>query len=201
MTGRITVSFGLLDAAVADLGQGAEGMQQRMQQLRSDIAPMLSTWSGSAQQSYLVAQLRWYRSWQELTRALQDLQRATGAANEGYDAGERANAARFGGPAGAAFDASPGAIEDAAAPLDTADAKLQTFGDAVKAAAAEAAAGAGEGPLAGALDAFGADGQERAGERGDECHELAQALRESAEEYRSRDGAARSGFDAVRVGG
>lgn len=102
---------------------------------------------------------------------------------------------------GAGFDATLGAIEGAAEPLNRADTELQAFGDAVKAASAEAARGAGEGPLAGTLDTLGEDGKKRADERGDECRELAQALHESAEEYRSRDDAARSGIGAVTFGG
>lgn len=97
MADQIKVSFGALDTAVADLSQGANSMNQRMQQLRSDIAPMLSTWSGAAQQSYHGAQQQWDQGWQELTQALQELQRATGTANDGYNAGERANIGRFGG--------------------------------------------------------------------------------------------------------
>lgn len=97
MADQIKVSFGALDTAVGDINAGANAMAQRMSQLRSDIAPMLSTWSGAAQQSYHQAQQQWDQGWQELTSALQDLQRSTGQANEGYNAGERANAARFGG--------------------------------------------------------------------------------------------------------
>lgn len=102
---------------------------------------------------------------------------------------------------GPGFDVTLGAIEGAAGPLNRADAELQAFGDAVKAATAEAAGGAGEGPLAAALDTLGEDGSKRAGERGDECHELAQALHESAEEYRARDDAARTGIGDVTFGG
>ena len=102
---------------------------------------------------------------------------------------------------GPGFDAGLGAIESAADPLNRADSELQAFGDAVESAAGQAAGGAGEGPLAGALETLGSDGKKRAGERGDECHELAQALHESAEEYRSRDDAAQSGIGSVTFGG
>lgn len=94
---QIRVHFGALDNAVSDLNAGANAMNQRMSQLQSDIQPMVSTWSGGAQQSYHSAQKQWDQGWQELAAALQQLQRATGQANDGYNAGEQANISRFGG--------------------------------------------------------------------------------------------------------
>ncbi|HEY2225943.1 WXG100 family type VII secretion target [Actinomycetospora sp.] len=90
MADRIKVSFGALDTAVADLNSGVQQMGQRMQQLRSDIAPMLSTWDGAARESYAAAQQQWDSGWSELQSALGQLQQATAGSNEEYNATERA---------------------------------------------------------------------------------------------------------------
>ncbi|MDL5155809.1 WXG100 family type VII secretion target [Actinomycetospora termitidis] len=90
MADRIKVSFGALDTAVADVQGGAATMEQRMQQLRSDIAPMLATWDGAARESYAAAQAQWDAGWQELQSALAQLGQSTAGANQGYNDTERA---------------------------------------------------------------------------------------------------------------
>jgi len=95
MADRIKVSFGALDTAVADVQGGARAMEQRMAQLRSDIAPMLSTWDGAARESYAAAQQQWDAGWDELQAALAQLGQATAGANQGYDETERAAAQSF----------------------------------------------------------------------------------------------------------
>lgn len=90
MADRIKVSFGALDTAVADVQGGAQAMEQRMQQLRSDIAPMLGTWDGAARESYANAQAQWDAGWQELQAALGELGRTTAGANANYNDTERA---------------------------------------------------------------------------------------------------------------
>lgn len=95
MADRIKVSFGALDTAVADLNSGVQQMGQRMQQLRSDIAPMLSTWDGAARESYGAAQQQWDSGWTELQTALGQLQQATASSNEDYSATEQAAVRSF----------------------------------------------------------------------------------------------------------
>ncbi|MFC5064200.1 WXG100 family type VII secretion target [Actinomycetospora atypica] len=95
MADRIKVSFGALDTAVADVQGGARAMEQRMQQLRADVAPMLSTWDGAARESYAAAQQQWDAGWAELQDALAQLGQATAGANQGYTDVERAAAQSF----------------------------------------------------------------------------------------------------------
>lgn len=102
---------------------------------------------------------------------------------------------------GGGFQADPAAVLAAAGPMSTADATLRAFGEAVGSAAETAAGAAGEGPLEGALATFGTTAVQRAGERGDECRELSQALRDTAEEYTSNDAATAAQLDAVPFGG
>jgi 6 kDa early secretory antigenic target len=95
MADRIKVSFGALDTAVSDLNAGVQQMGQRMQQLRSDVAPMLATWDGAAQQSYAAAQQQWDSGWTDLQAALGQLQQATAQSTDDYKATEQAAARSF----------------------------------------------------------------------------------------------------------
>lgn len=97
MHDQITVRFGALQTAAGDLARGTATANQRLDQLQSDIAPMVSTWSGEAQAAYLRVQQRWDTAQQDLTRALGDLQRAVAQSTDQYQAGENQNVGRFPG--------------------------------------------------------------------------------------------------------
>lgn len=92
---RITVGFGALQTAQGDLARGTSTANQRLDQLQADIAPMVSTWDGGAQQAYVRVQQRWDTAQQDLTRALADLQKAVATSTDRYQAGENANIGRF----------------------------------------------------------------------------------------------------------
>lgn len=94
---QITVGFGALQTAAGDLSRGTATANQRLDQLQSDIAPMVSTWEGGAQQAYLRVQQKWDTAQQDLTRALGDLQKAVAQSTDQYQAGESQNIGRFPG--------------------------------------------------------------------------------------------------------
>lgn len=96
MADRVKVDFGAVETAVADVRAGAELMEQRMQQLQSDIAPMLSTWDGGAREAYAGAQTQWQSGWSELQLALAALGLATQDVNENYRSTEQAIMRSFG---------------------------------------------------------------------------------------------------------
>jgi hypothetical protein len=102
---------------------------------------------------------------------------------------------------GDGFRADPAVIDDAATGMAAAETTMQTFGEEIAGAAALASDAAGEGPLADVLAAFGTAGRHRAHERAREPRELSQAMRDSAEQYRARDGEAAGSLDAVPFGG
>jgi hypothetical protein len=89
---------------------------------------------------------------------------------------------------GAGFDATPAAIEGAAAQLAGTRDVVRAFSDGITAGITIAAGAAGEGPLTGALTALADGTRQRTDELGDETDQLARALRESAEAYRAGDG-------------
>jgi 6 kDa early secretory antigenic target len=96
MADRVKVGFGAVDTAVADVRSGAQLMEQRMQQLQSDIAPMLGSWDGAARESYAAAQAQWQSGWSELQLALAALGVATADVNENYRSTEQAITRSFG---------------------------------------------------------------------------------------------------------
>lgn len=97
MQDQITVRFGALQTASGDLAKGTATANERLNQLQSDIAPMVSSWSGGAQAAYVRVQQRWDTAQQDLTRALGDLQRAVAQSTDQYQAGENQNIGRFPG--------------------------------------------------------------------------------------------------------
>ena len=99
------------------------------------------------------------------------------------------------------YDVVGAAIEGAARPLLTAVKALEEFGEMLVNATELVAGGAGEGPLAGALRDLGERAKERAGAHADECAKLAQALNDSAAEYRSTESDNAGHLGAVSFGG
>ena len=91
----VTVESALGDA-VNDISAGVAAAGNRLSDLKSDIAPMVATWEGSAQTAYYAQQAKWDNAWSELTAALGDFQRATSTAATGYESGERANTSAWG---------------------------------------------------------------------------------------------------------
>ncbi|NAZ74685.1 WXG100 family type VII secretion target [Kineococcus sp. T13] len=96
MADQIRVTFGALADAVNDISAGVAAAGNRLSDLKADIAPMVATWEGAAQNAYYAQQSKWDNAWSELTAALGDFQRATSNAASDYEAGERANTALWG---------------------------------------------------------------------------------------------------------
>jgi len=86
-------------------------------------------------------------------------------------------------PAAGGFEVEPATIAAAAAPLAEAGAAGSAYGHSVLGEASSAAACAGEGPLAGVLQALGARTSARAGELGESLAGAASTLTATAENY------------------
>ena len=74
----------------------AEG-QAELDQLESYLKPLIQTWEGAAQEAYYAAQREWDKAAANMQEITAKMGMAVNAANEAYQAGERRNAARFGG--------------------------------------------------------------------------------------------------------
>ena len=66
-----------------------------MEDLRRFLAPMVATWGGPRPQDYQVRQKQWDTAAADLAAVLGQIGVALGAANDGYQQAEHANAARW----------------------------------------------------------------------------------------------------------
>jgi WXG100 family type VII secretion target len=90
--GEIHVDFGSLQAGEQGIRNNYAKLTTTLEQLTSDLQPMISTWSGAAQESYLQCKRQWDDASAALSLVLSNIGTAVGQAHENYIAAE--NAAR-----------------------------------------------------------------------------------------------------------
>jgi len=86
-----------LDTAAADLNQAVRRIDDRLDRLEAELAPLRSDWTGNAQQAYQQAKLTWDRAMQEMRDLLAQTSVAVHQSNADYQAADRRGAAAFGG--------------------------------------------------------------------------------------------------------
>ena len=90
--GEIHVAFESLQAGEQGIRNNYAKLTATLEQLESDLQPMISTWSGSAQESYLQNKKQWDDAALALSQVLSTIGTAVGQAHENYVNAE--NAAR-----------------------------------------------------------------------------------------------------------
>ncbi|GGO72980.1 WXG100 family type VII secretion target [Nocardioides deserti] len=93
----IRVNHAGLDTAAADLMQAVKNIDDRLNRLESELAPLRSDWDGQAQQAYHVAKAKWDTAITEMRNVLQDTSAAVSQSNADYAAADKRGAAAFGG--------------------------------------------------------------------------------------------------------
>ena len=93
----LRVDHGGLDTAAADLLATVQEIDDRLNRLENELAPLRSDWVGSAQQAYATAQGRWDAAIAEMKELLAHTSRAVHQSNEEYRAADRRGAASFDG--------------------------------------------------------------------------------------------------------
>ncbi|MDN4161375.1 WXG100 family type VII secretion target [Nocardioides abyssi] len=93
----IRVNHAGLDTAAADLMQAVKNIDDRLNRLESELAPLRSDWDGQAQQAYHVAKSKWDNAIQEMRNLLQETSAAVSQSNADYAAADKRGAAAFGG--------------------------------------------------------------------------------------------------------
>ena len=68
----LRVNHAGLDQAATDLGTTVKNIDDRLNRLESELAPLRSDWTGNAQQSYQVAKTKWDTAMQEMRDLLQE---------------------------------------------------------------------------------------------------------------------------------
>jgi WXG100 family type VII secretion target len=95
MSSPIKVTFSQLAATQDQVRNTVSNINTQLADLKNYLAPMVSTWSGSAAENYNAAQAQWDRAAADLNAVLHAIGNALGQANEGYQATEKSNASRW----------------------------------------------------------------------------------------------------------
>ncbi len=84
MTAPIKVSFVALETAAADITKSASTITGRLDQLHTDLAPMVATWEGEAAINYQTTQRQWDTAAAEMSVILDQIGIALRKAGENY---------------------------------------------------------------------------------------------------------------------
>lgn len=91
----IRVNHAALDQAASDMLKTVKDIDERMNRLESELAPLRSDWAGNAQQAYTVAKTKWDRAIQDMRDLLNESQLSVQQSNQDYMAADRRGAAHF----------------------------------------------------------------------------------------------------------
>lgn len=84
-----------LDTAAEDLHGAVRKIDDRMNRLESELAPLTSDWSGQAQAAYVAAKATWDSALQEMRDLLADTSAAVHRSNAEYRAADVRGARSF----------------------------------------------------------------------------------------------------------
>ncbi|HYH34528.1 MAG TPA: WXG100 family type VII secretion target [Nocardioides sp.] len=93
----IRVSHAGLDRAAEGLQLLVRRIDERLDRLAAELAPLASDWTGHAQQSYVAARARWEEAMREMQDLLGATARTVHESNEAYRAADRRGAEAFDG--------------------------------------------------------------------------------------------------------
>lgn len=88
---EVQVNFGAMQQGVSDIQARYNGIQATLDDLKSYLAPMRATWSGSAKEAYDAKQRQWDQSAADLQAILQSVGTALNGAHDDFHAGETRN--------------------------------------------------------------------------------------------------------------
>ncbi|HWM72955.1 MAG TPA: WXG100 family type VII secretion target [Nocardioides sp.] len=91
----IRVNHAALDQAAQDMFQTVKDIDDRMNRLESELAPLKSDWHGNAQQAYTTAKAKWDWAIQEMRDLLDESHQTVYQSNAEYQAADKRGAAQF----------------------------------------------------------------------------------------------------------
>ena len=91
----LRVNHAGLDTAAQDLYTAVKEIDDRMNRLESELAPLKSDWTGNAQASYHSAKAKWDAAIQEMRDLLDQTGRSVLQSNAEYRAADQRGAASF----------------------------------------------------------------------------------------------------------
>jgi WXG100 family type VII secretion target len=91
----LRVNHAGLDTAAEDMYRTVKDIDDRLNRLEQELAPLRSDWSGNAQQAYTVAKSKWDGAIQEMRNLLDETSRTVTQSNAEYKAADQRGAASF----------------------------------------------------------------------------------------------------------
>ena len=91
----LRVNHAGLDTAAQDLATAVKKIDDRLNRLEQELAPLRSDWTGNAQQSYQVAKTKWDTAMLEMKKLLQETSNTVHQSNADYKAADQRGAASF----------------------------------------------------------------------------------------------------------
>lgn len=92
----INVNYGALSTASADIKSTTDQVNGILDQLKSDLAPLVNTWEGEAQEAYRGKQAQWDQAADDINKVLASIGTAVNDALSRYQEGEKGNRDLFG---------------------------------------------------------------------------------------------------------
>lgn len=93
--GLLVVNFAALQQASADIQRALNTLGAQLDQLETDAAPLVATWTGEAQTAYEARQAKWRSASTSLQTMLRDIKLAVDDSAADYLDTEKRNTSRF----------------------------------------------------------------------------------------------------------
>lgn len=91
----IRVNHAGLDTAAADLYKKVQDIDNRLNQLESELAPLRNEWAGNARSAYDTAKLKWDTAIQDMKNLLDETSKTVTQSNADYAAADARGAQAF----------------------------------------------------------------------------------------------------------
>jgi 6 kDa early secretory antigenic target len=92
----ITVTFGSIQQAQGDVAATVSRVDGQLNDLKSFLAPLISSWEGSASSNYQALQKKWDTSATAMNTVLQQISQMLGQVHDSYQQTESANRGMWG---------------------------------------------------------------------------------------------------------
>ena len=90
--GTVLVTFAALANAAQSIQQTYGNLNQKLDDLHNQLAPIVSDWTGQAAENYQVQQQKWNQAQTDMNNVLQAISKAVEAAHDAYTQTESSNA-------------------------------------------------------------------------------------------------------------
>ena len=91
----LRVNHAGLDTAAEDMYRTVKDIDDRLNRLEQELAPLRSDWTGNAQQAYTTAKAKWDGAIQEMRNLLDETSKTVMQSNAEYQAADQRGAASF----------------------------------------------------------------------------------------------------------